>query len=206
MAGVDRLRPAVAVPRGVAAVLLTLLLPACGAPGAAPSATAAVDSALPSGQALRRFREGLPEVRELSGGAESREALVRRWVRALEEQDTAALRALVLSPAEFAWLYHPELPAGSPAARMRPEVLWLLVQQNSEKGIVRVVRRLGGRPLGYLGHTCPAPAVRQGASRLWEGCAVTRAAAPGDTAAQRLFGSIVERGGRFKFVSYANGL
>jgi hypothetical protein len=28
----------------------------------------------------------------------------------------------------------------------------------------------------------------------------------GDTTRQRLFGSIVERGGRFKFVSYANDM
>jgi hypothetical protein len=32
-----------------------------------------------------------------------------------------------------------------------------------------------------------------------------RLSVDGGTAAKRLFGAIVERGGRFKFVSYANG-
>jgi hypothetical protein len=35
---------------------------------------------------------------------------------------------------------------------------------------------------------------------------VRRVQAPGDTVRERLFGPILERGGRFKFVSYANRL
>lgn len=182
-------------------LVLLALLAGCEAPRGGPAA-----GAPPADEALRRFREGLPEVHGLSGGAESREALVRRWVRAVEAQDTAALREMVLSPAEYAWLYYPELPAGAPARRMRPEVLWLLVQENSEKGIARVLRRLGGEPLRYAGHECPAEPVRQGPGRVWEGCVVTRATAAGDTIANRLFGSVIERGGHYKFVSYANGM
>jgi hypothetical protein len=35
---------------------------------------------------------------------------------------------------------------------------------------------------------------------------VRRLPSPGDSVSERLFGPIVERGGRFKFVSYANKL
>ena len=59
---------------------------ACGGPDARaelPAAGRVVDSILPREEALRRFREGLPPVDSLSGGAESRDALVAEFVRAL---------------------------------------------------------------------------------------------------------------------------
>jgi len=46
----------------------------------------------------------------------------------------------------------------------------------------------------------------EGANRLWHACRVRRTAEAGAALEQRLFGSIIERDGRYKFVSYANGL
>jgi hypothetical protein len=152
----------------------------------------------------KTFTPNLPgDFSALAGGAGTREALVRRWVAGVEGQDTAALREMVVSRAEFAWLYYPESPLS--ARGMRPEVLWLLMQQNSHKGIFRVLRRLGGQRLGYVGHDCPAEPLRQGESRVWEGCVLERQVM-GDTVVQRLFGRIIGRDGHLKFVSYANGL
>src|SRR5262245_9032664 len=74
----------------------------------APAApTRVVDSVLPREVEIARFRAGLPPVASLSGGASSREALIRRFVTALETSDTAGLRNLLMSRAEFAWLYYP---------------------------------------------------------------------------------------------------
>jgi hypothetical protein len=84
-------------------------------------------------------------------------------------------------------------------------MMWFQLRTESEKGIGRLFDRLGGQALRYVGHGCPA-ASRHGGNRVWEGCTVARVGADGDTVRQRLFGAIVERGGRYKFVGYGNDL
>ncbi|HEX2202521.1 MAG TPA: hypothetical protein VHG91_04465 [Longimicrobium sp.] len=203
--------------RFLALLLVPLFASACG--GDAPSADAAepsppvaeagppavpagpVDSSMTPGEALRRFREGLPEPRALSGGARSREALVRRFVEAVEAHDTAAIRSVVMSRAEFAYLYYPT----SPVAKMRPDLAWFLSQQNSEKGIVRLLRRAGGTGMRYVRHACEPTPRQEGENRVWEKCLVTFTQGA-DTTTIRMFGSVIERGGAFKLVSYANDL
>lgn len=172
----------------------------------APDAPAAVvDSVKTVEQGLREFRAGLAPVAALEGGAVSRDELVRGFVRAVEENDTAAIRRLVLSRAEFAYLYYPASRFKAPPTELEPNLLWFMMQQNSEKGIVRVLRRLGGTPLSYAGHTCTEP-IAEGPNRLWERCTVELGSPPADFQARQLFGSVMEHGGRFKFVSYANEL
>ena len=200
-----------------ALLLLFFPLAACGepertAPAEAPAApttpaaqpAAYVDSARTIAEDLERFRAGLEPVAALQGGAPSRDALVRSFLVAVESQDTAAAIRMVMDRREFAYLYYPHTPLVAPPQEMSPQLAWFLMLQNSEKGITRVFRRLGGRPLGYRGHACdPEPDV-QGPNRLWKHCTVRRITEEGDTASLALFGGILEREGRFKFVSYAN--
>lgn len=176
--------------------------PVAAAP-AAPTAGTYVDSILPPEEELRRFREGLADPGRLDGGESSRQALVRAFVRAVERADTAAARRMILSRAEFAYLYYPSTAFTRPPKRMAPALLWFLTMQESEKGVGRLFARRGGEPLGYVSHRCaPEPRV-EGRNRLWERCAVT-VRGDGGTKAERLFGTIIERDGRFKFVSYQN--
>jgi hypothetical protein len=126
---------------------------------------------------------------------------VRRFVRAVEKQDTAELRALLLSRAEFAYLYFPTSRFSRPPLRTDPALLWFQMQVNGEKGIVRLLRRKGGTDAGFRGHECEDTPVVEGENRLWEKCTVRVA-----DGADRWFGSVIERGGRYKIVSYANGL
>jgi hypothetical protein len=170
---------------------------------AARNEPAVIDSSLPLEEALRRFRVGLRVVKELSGGAPTREALVRRFVRAVEQRDTAAVRAMVLSRAEFAYLYYPDSPFTRQPHEQMAGLVWFLTQSNSSKGITRAFDRLGGQPLGYRGHQCNVRPKRQGPNQLWENC-VVRLGHGNSDAELRLFGSIIERDGRLKFVSYAN--
>jgi hypothetical protein len=164
---------------------------------------AVVDSSLPLEEALRRFRVGLSVVKRLSGGAPTRDALVRRFVRAVEQRDTAAVRAMVLSRAEFAYLYYPDSPFTREPHEQMAGLVWFFTQANSSKGITRAFNRLGGQSLAYRGHQCNVRPKRQGPNRLWENCVVRLG--QGNTDAElRLFGSIIERDGRLKFVSYAN--
>jgi hypothetical protein len=182
-------------------------LAACGR-GAPREADAAVrvDSARAVPQALARFREGLPEARELGGGyAADRDTLVRRFVAALERADTAAFMPMMLSRAEFAWLVYPDDPQSRPPYELPPELMWFQSMQQGEKGIGRALTRFGGRPLDFRGYACAKDEPR-GSSHVWSGCTLDIALADGTRSRVRLFGGIVERGGRYKLVSYANEL
>ncbi|HWN19885.1 MAG TPA: hypothetical protein VNO19_13305 [Gemmatimonadales bacterium] len=164
-----------------------------------------VDSAIPIDEALRRFRRDLPEVTALDGGFDRREQLVREFVRALEGRDTVALRRMVLTAGEFAWLYYPYSPLSGPPYELSPALMWFQLQGESEKGASRLLTERAGHPLGYVGHRC-APARVEGKNRIHSSCELRRVTAVGDTVAERLFGLIVERDGQYKFVGYANRL
>lgn len=166
-----------------------------------------VDSALPLEEHLRRFRADLPDTPSaLRGGERSREALARAFVRAVAAQDTAAFNAMILSRAEFAWLYYPEHPITRPPYELDAPMMWMQMRTGSETGIRRVLRALGGRPLRFEVLDCPQAGERHGGNVTWSWCTVTVRDGSGAPRALALFGSIVERGGTFKFVSYENKL
>ena len=72
-----------------------------------------VDSILPPAEALRRFTADLnPRPNEFSNGAGSRDALVKKWVRSLESNDSLTLIRTALTRPEFAYLVYPTLPSG----------------------------------------------------------------------------------------------
>ena len=165
-----------------------------------------IDSVLPVEEELRRFRAavGGAEVTELQHASPSRTALVRRFVRDLAARDSVDLMQAVISPREFADLIYPSSPNTHPPYRQSPGFVWMQIGGQSSSGLKRVLQRRGAagahlpRP-----HVLAKPDV-QGANRLWTQCVVRLVSPAGDTTTQRLFGTIVERGGRFKFVSYAN--
>lgn len=157
--------------------------------------------------ALRRFRAALPEVRELSGGRESQATLVRDFLSALGARDTATLRTLVLGAGEFAWLYYPTAREALPPYDLPPELMWFRHDGLSQQGIAVALETFGGREPGYVSHRCADAPRPEGANLLWGYCQVRLTlAGRADTVEAGLFGLIVERGGRFKFVSYANQL
>jgi hypothetical protein len=184
-----------------------LALAACGSAGASGNrAVAFVDSVVPAETALARFRDGLREPAGLAGGTESREGLVRAFVRALERRDTVALAALIMDRAEFAYLYYPSAPEAQAPYDLSPALMWFLLREQSIKGIRRALQDRGGTSLHYLGHSCAPVPSKRGDNLLWGPCEVRRLREPQDTVSERLFGLILEHKGRFKFVSYANGL
>lgn len=192
---------AAAAGRGAGDSGAAVAAPSPGVPPALP-----VDSALPPEEALRRFRAGLPAATRLEGGAPTRDSLVGLFVRAVESRDAALVNRLIVSRAEFAHLYYPTSPLREPPYELDPQMMWYQLRVQSEKGISRLFERLGARPLGAVGHRCPAPPRAEGENRVWEGCVLLRRTAAGDTVGERLFGSIVARAGRFKFVGYGNDL
>lgn len=195
----------------LAALLLALGTTACSQPGAKPQQAAGADTA-PGEQAtpasidsaLASFREGLPVVTRLEHGQLSRDALVENFVRAVERNDTAAVSRMHVSRAEYAYLYFPTSIYMREPYAQPPAIAWLLTSQNSEKGISRVLRRLGGRQIGFAGYRC-AEESREDGNTFWRSCALTyRDPRDRTPVTRRLFGAIIERDGRYKFLSYAN--
>lgn len=196
--------------RRAAGVALLLGLAACdrgdvSAAGhdAAPAIVAAgvVDSILPLEEELRRFQAGLARPRGLSGGAASREALVRRFVEHLARRDTSGLAALLLTRAEFAHLVYPGSSYTRPPYRTPPDIVWMQLVAGSSKGLSRLLRE-DVQVRSYVGHRCADEAMDDGEARLWRQCRVRVAMAGGDTVEARLFGVIVEHDGQYKFASY----
>jgi hypothetical protein len=193
--------------RGLTALVM-MGAAACGRTDAAtrrPTAQA-VDSVVPREVALQRFRQGLDSVASLAGGAPSRDELVRRFVRALEQHDTSTIRVLVMSKAEFAWIYFPTNPQSLPPYDLSPDLFWFVLEGRSRQGIAAALETRAGRPLRVAGYSCDPVTSREGENTIHGPCTVRRVQAPGDTVTERLFGPIIERGGTWKFVSYANKL
>jgi len=163
----------------------------------------AMDARLDS--ALRRLRRDLPPVARLADGEPTRDALVRRFVRAIERADTADLRRMTMTRAEFAYLYYPGSAYTRPPTRQDADLAWFLHLRDSEKGVSRALARYGAAPVAFAGYACDPVPITEGRNRLWHGCQVTLAPR-GDTLRLRLFGPILERDGVFKLHSFRNDL
>lgn len=169
----------------------------------APARAGVIDSLLPIEEELRRFRSAtLGSITRLEGGARSREALVKAYVTAIEHADSVALNRLLISRDEYAWLVYPESDLTRPPYRQKPALAWFMMQSATDQGIVRVLHRHGGRTLGFAGFACEAEAVVQGANRIWRQCRMGLTE-NGAVVERKLFGGILERGGTYKFLTYA---
>jgi hypothetical protein len=165
-----------------------------------------IDSIVPREEALRRFRTNLPPVVALKGGRGSRDSLVATYLKALGARDTATLAAMAVSRAEFGYLYYPTTPQGLPPYNLAPELMWFLLDQRSHRGLRKALEIHGRQDLTLLGYDCGQGESIEGENTIWGPCTVRFRRAEGDTVSQRLFSQIIRRGGRYKFLSYANKL
>ncbi len=177
--------------------------------GEGRSTTAAarvVDSFIPRDSSIQRFRKGLEPVTRLESGYGSRDSLVAAYVAALARRDTAALASMAVSRAEFAYLYYPTAAQGLPPYDLEPGLMWYLLQQRSERGIRRALAVYGGQRLELLGHDCGPEASREGKNTVAGPCVLHLRDQGGKAISVRLLTQILERGGRYKVLSYANKL
>jgi hypothetical protein len=164
-----------------------------------------VDSILPVEELLRRFRVGLHQPTDgFEGGSQSRDKLVRAFVRSLEAADTAALIRLTITRSEFAYLVYPESPLSAPPYEQAPDLVWLRHAAASGTGLKRLLDRMAGSPLGFRSWSCNELPSDEGSNRIWKDCTIRFGSAGRSTQTMRLFASIIERKGRFKILSYAN--
>ncbi|MDB4913882.1 MAG: hypothetical protein JWM95_1526 [Gemmatimonadetes bacterium] len=165
-----------------------------------------VDSIHTPEEDLRRFRAALPgeSAKALAGGSSTREALVRRFVTAVAANDTTALLSMVVGAREFGDLYYPESPYSHPPYQQPAGIAWRLIQDPSSAGLTKLIRRLGGQPMSFVSEKCDPKVLHEGRTTRYAGCLVRVVGAAGDTVTKRYYGSIIERDGQFKFLSYTN--
>jgi len=165
-----------------------------------------VDSILPPAEELRRFRAAFDgdSVTAFSGGSDSRAELVKRFVRALAENDTSALRAMAVHAREFSDVYYPASPYSRPPYRQPISFAWRMIQDPSTVGLGKLLKRLGGMPMHFVAERCDPKVLHEGAITRYSGCLVDVVDATGAQATKRYYGSVVEFKGKFKFLSYTN--
>ena len=200
-------------------VLALATLPACDRPrpdsGSGRSAVTAADSALraqpgyvidsilPPEQALRRFRAGLDTPKVLDG-LRTRDELINRFMDAVRRGDRSGLQRLAIARAEFAFLIYPELAISRPPYRQPPEIAWLLLEASNGGAIEKLATKAALR-FKLIRYECSRAAEAQGVLRLYSGCTV-RVQEDGVERGVRLFGRIVERDGRWKFLGLEGDL
>lgn len=166
-----------------------------------------VDSILPLDEQLRRFRtDAGPAVDTLRNASPSIDALVQQWALAIAQRDTAMLSTLTLSRGEFAWLYYPGSKLTKVPYEAPPQLLWGQIVENSTGGAKHVLERFGGQPFVVQSVHCGPPDDTTDALLVRSDCMVHLRANGTVIDSARLFGSIVEQHGRFKFLGYANSL
>lgn len=192
--------------RALLLVALAAVAAACsaGAPDRPARTARTVDSTVPREEALRRFQQGLDPVAALDGPA-SRDSLVAMFVAAVAARDTTVVRSLMLDRSGFAYLFYPTTPQGLPPYDLSPQLMWDMLTRQSDRGISDAFRRLGGQELTLAGYDCGPEPAEEGDNLVWGPCMMSIVLGT-DTLAGRLTGPILERDGRYRFVSYTNDL
>ncbi len=167
-----------------------------------------IDSLLPPEEEARRFRAAWPgdSATAFVGGEQSRYALVRRFIRSLAAADTNDLRQMVVKGREFVDIYYPGSLYASGPYHQPVGFAWRMIQDPSIAGFTKLFRRVGGHPLTFVRERCERKVLHEGQVDRYTGCIVDIVDEQGDSVTKRLFGSIVEYRGRYKFLSYNNDL
>ena len=165
-----------------------------------------VDSARPIPEEIRRFaaRIGGNPVSVFAHASASREALIRRVVRDVVASDSTDLSAAAITPREFIDLIYPSSPYTRPPYEQPPDLVWMQIANPSAAGYRRLLARRGGQAFVYISHGCAGKPERQGPNTLFVDCVITVRDPSRAEIKQRWFGSIIERDGRFKVLSYRN--
>ena len=168
-----------------------------------------IDSILPPDEALRRLQQEVtdPIPTRLTGGADSRPALIRAYWDALQRTDTTLIRTLVLSKAEFAYLYFPE--SAPFASGMQPVPAWVLYEAQSGRGLTAASSRAREAAAGRAvlrDVTCRAGGRTEGASETSGPCGVVLRWPDGRTDTLWIASTVIRRDGRYKLLGLDNAL
>lgn len=132
----------------------------------------------------------------------SPEALSRAVLTALAERDVDTLRALSLDETEFRDAVWPDLPASRPEHNVPFDYAWGDLRQKSDNARRRLAARHGGRRYELVRVRFAAGTTRYRTYEVHRETILDLRDEEGGEVRLALFGSILERAGRFKLFSY----
>ena len=138
----------------------------------------------------------------LAGTFDSAEAAARQALALIEAGDRDRIGKIALSEAEFRSLVYPALPASRPERNTSAEFLWGMLAQRSRNSLAFTLDRYRGRPLELVAVDFVGESTDYGPFRVHREAVLTVRHAEGEPSAVRLFGSMIEREGRFKIFSF----
>jgi hypothetical protein len=139
----------------------------------------------------------------LDWGLESPRAVAVAVVAALDARDAPALERLSVNEQEFRHLVWPRQPAARPERNIPWDYAWRSLAARSRHQLAgRLSEWVGGRRSTVVGVTFAGETTDYGAYRVHRRSVVTLRDAAGRLETVRVFGSIIEQGGRFRVFSY----
>jgi hypothetical protein len=164
-----------------------------------------IDSVFTPEENLRRFQATVaaPADNRVSGGAPTTDALLRRYWALLAAGDTLAMTPLIVSRAEYAYLYFPESVEG--ASGMPPAVGWELIVRQSGRGLTRALFQAQRGPSTVVRTLCSDEPRTMGKSILYGPCGVV-IRRDGSEETLWIVKSLLERDGVHKLLGLQNEL
>jgi hypothetical protein len=132
------------------------------------------------------------------GYATSTEELARAVVGALNDADKETLHTLRAGREEYVNILYPAFPKTAFDA----DFAWNNLNRKCVVGVDKWVRRFGSRNLDFVGIRFERPTETYEGLRLHRGTVLTVRVPDGETRDLKILGSVVEREGRFKLLSY----
>jgi hypothetical protein len=142
-----------------------------------------------------------PSVPPLADTRESASDLAQAVLAALEQRDRPALLALALDEREFRDHVWPELPAAEPERNLPFSFVWGDLRQKSEGSLARTLGEYGGRHYELVHLNFRGGTTQYRTYLVHRETELTVRDATGESRVQ-LFGSVLEKDGRFKVFSY----
>jgi hypothetical protein len=133
---------------------------------------------------------------------DSPEALARAVLKAIEERDAGALDALALNKQEFTEHVWPELPAARPERNLSADFVWGDLHQKSNVTLRDTLTAHGGNRYEFVRIAFLGDTTTYGSFRVRRESELTVKDPKGASRQIRVFGSMLEKNGRYKVFSY----
>jgi hypothetical protein len=144
---------------------------------------------------------GSPASVPLQPAFNSKDAVVEAALQAIAERDRDTLASLTLSETEFRKSIWPALPASDPKVGMPADYVWADTSQKNENYLAQLLAEHGGREYRLIAVTFGGETTDYGAFRVHRKTTLD-VRGPAGPVTLRLFGSLVESGGRWKIYSF----
>jgi hypothetical protein len=133
---------------------------------------------------------------------DSPEALARAVLKAIEEGNTGALHALALNKEEFTEHVWPELPAARPERNLSVDFVWGDLHLKSNVTLRDTLTAHGGNRYEFIRMAFLGDTTAYGSYRVRRESELTVKDSTGTSRQIRVFGSMLEKNGRYKVFSY----